>query len=251
MNGKSTLVRYTAPGLPNSPKLWFDRERKSARVNVRVDSWRSWVRAHRATRVVRWLINFYIGWLVWHKLDFIDSPFGRGFWIMIVVAMFSAAAKAWMHFALDGFFARQLFGETTRFWFNSQAVAFKSKLYANGVVIWREWKDRLVHVTFRVERDQYADNQLPARDFSQEETKRRRMTASIIRLTIEMRHHDHLPTVTDDPNAMREIPVIELDQEDVAEVAMVLMTAAALTQRSPEQRNQLPPGIDIDTASPY
>lgn len=250
MNGKSSLVRYTAPGLPNWPVLWFDPNRKRAFVKVRVATWRSWVRAHRATRVVRWLLNFSLGWQVWEQLAFIESLFGRGFWVLMIVGMFTAAAKPWMHAALDGFFARNPLAVTTTFWFNPQAVAFKSRMYTNGVVIWRAWRDRLVHLAFSVDKDPHADNQQEPRDTTQQEQKRRRLTACYLRLTIELREHDHMPVLSTLPHSMREIPVLELDQDHVSAVAMVLMTASALTEVVPDQCIRTPHGIDIDTVSP-
>lgn len=246
MANKTRLVPYHAPGLPTWPRLRFDRERKYAQVIVRVPTWRSWGRAYFATRVVRWLINFYVGWQVWHQLAFLDYPFGQGFWVMIVVAMFTAAAKPWLHAALDGFFARHPFAVTTKFWFAPNAIAVKSRLYTNGIIIRRDWNGRKVDVTFDVDSDQDAqDHLLPRKDGTFQES--RKNTASQLRLIIAADNHERMAVLGDDPSMMRAIHVIDLDQDDAAAVATVLIAASALTQPSPSRRPTIPTGIDIDT----
>lgn len=250
MTDKTTMRPYTAPGLPPRPKLWFDREQKQAKVTLRLATWKSWLCAFYASRILRWLLNFTLGWKLWHELDFIENPFGRGFWILIVVGMFSSAVKPFLHATLDGFLARQLFAVRTTFWFNPKAIAFRSRLYANGVVIWRVWEQEPVKIRFDVEQDPEASEYEVRQDFALKTFSYRQKSAFTLRLIVETNDESYATTSSHHPSSMRAIPALELDSKDAANITMVLMTATVLTQHLPDKQTANHPGFDIDIATP-
>ncbi len=154
-----------------------------------------------------------------------------------------------MHLAIDGFLARQLFAVRTTFWFDPQAVAFKSRLYANGVVIWRTWEESLVAVRFDVHPDIDADRYEFRPDITKKQIKQRQRGAHTLRLIVETNNQDQITMTTRNPNMMRSIPVLELDQDDTSRITMILNAAAALTQLSPAEQVINQPAVDIDIAT--
>lgn len=246
---QTNMKLYTAPGLPGIPRLYLDEERKRAQVTTRLATWKSWVYAHHLTRVLRWLLNFAVGWKLWHELTYFENPIGRWFWSIILVGFFSTAVRPFLHLGIDGFLARQLFAVRTTFWFDPKAVAFKSRLYANGVVIWRTWAESLVAIRFDVQRDYDADEHDIRSDVTKNQIKQRKKGAHYLRLIVETNNQDRIAMTTRNPSMMRSITVLELDQHDTSRITMILNAAAALTQLSPAEQVTNQPGVDIDIAT--
>jgi len=246
MNNKTTFSPVTAPGLPTWPVLMFDSVRRRAKVSLRLATWQNWTYAHYASQVIRFVLSFIVGGYTYTHLGFIENWIGQSFWAIIGACFFSTIIKPIVHTTCDGFLARQVFATRTVLWLNPQSIAFRSSLYTNGVVLWRNWKHRPISIQFDITSAPNAQNHQHHADPARQQLQQKQQSNCLLRAIISTPNQHHLPTTPTNPNLMRAIPILELDQEDAANVTMVLIAATSLTQQSPKEKTTPKHGTDID-----
>ncbi len=247
MKRRPKFVRVAAPGLPPWPQLYFDPTQQRAVVKVRLATWRSWELAHKTSTLIRWTINLCVMVWLWNRLAFPDLPLFRILFTLLGLTLCAALTKLLLPTALDGFFARQFFATTSKFWFLPNAIAFRSRLYESGILIERRWKNQPVLIRFDITPDPEAE-QTETHPTRQQKPKdqRPRRRAQILRLILTTADQTQLITIQQNPTWMRAIPLLEIDQQDAARVTVVLTAAVSLTSQQHPTPEPKTPGLDID-----
>lgn len=240
------MQRVTAPGLPASPALYFDSEKRQAKVSVRHATWhsREW-----ALRVTNWLVLLIVGLLVrflWQLFEY--APPAKILTLLLVAIIAFPIATYAIRFSLIGFLERQIFPTRTTFWFTSNAIAFKSRLYSNPVVLWRNWKSQPVKISFTLVRDgqasEYADRIPYTKKRSRDHFSRSEILTVIIKATGQGVSFDQYGQ----PDAQRAIPVTEVSNRVGHNFTLVYANAATLTAiESSVVEAPRTSGTDIDT----
>jgi hypothetical protein len=244
------MIRVVAPGLPSWPSLWFDPQAKQAVVTARLATWRGCETAHRLTTILRWVWNCGIAAASILWLSRSIHPVLAGYVCLLGVAFTDGFTRRAMHAAFDGFFARQIFAVRVRVWLTPAAVAFRSRLYDRGVVVWRTWHGHPVKTLF----DLCADSDAAAhREHVQQKGKRDNFdhlkSANLLRMVVATANAQHVASSSTQTNFLRSIPMFEIDLRDAQKFTMVLTAAASLTAGSPEHRPGRQQGVDIDTGA--
>lgn len=242
---KPNLVRVTAPGLPPSPALLFDEQLRQAAVSLRLPTWRSWGRAHVATNLVLVASSAAVGGWLWLYLAGL-TPVPRASLSLMAWGLSYAFAKPFSHVLFDGFLARQLFATSSKVWFTELAIAFKTSLYENGVLVDRSWNGQPILSRFDVTQDLEAAEAVTISSPYANHVQRRRQTACILRMIVGVSSSNRPASLARDPQLMRAIPVLEVDQRDAAQIAMVLTAATALTSKQSANNGSHRIGRDID-----
>lgn len=249
MPEKSSFNRVTAPGLPPWPGLYLDASQQRAVVSFRLATWRSWARACWLTKIAAWIINLLAATYLWQWLNFIPNPLARGFLAFVGWGISATITKPLFPAAFAGFLARQMFATRSTFWFTPQAIACRSPLYENHVLLERHWHGHPVQIRFDITLDTDAQQQASLSAETPHRLRRQYQSAQLLRLIIST--HDPHRTIQTVSNGslMRSIPLSEIDARDAAPVATVLTAATALTARMPKVQTPQTAGIDIDVIS--
>jgi hypothetical protein len=245
----ATFTRVTSPGLPSWPSLLLDTRHKRAVVSIRLATWRSWLWAHRASLLMGWCVNLWAGWWVWEWSELLADPLVGGCLAVLGFGVGGALTKPLFPPALDGFLARQVFASRSRVWFTPEVIAFRSRLYTNGVLLWRRWRDQPVQFKFDITSDPEAAEQRSAMTPAQAALGPRLQSAHLLRLVISTFDPSRVFTQATQANVVRSLPLLEVDLCDAQRLTVVLSTAAALTAAPVTRTVHQPGGVDID-ASP-
>ena len=233
------------PGLPPYPKLYYDAAQQQAMISVRHPTWHSVERALFATEWVIITITVLHAWLLWRHLPYVGDMIVQVMLWCFTVSVAYSIAKFFLRRPLREFLARQMFPTRTTFWFSSQAVAFRSRLYNRPVLIWRYSGATPLLLRYialpDVEASNYVDQQPPKRWLPKEHLSRSQL------LAISIAGHDrrHGIAASYDNNFLRSLPVTEMDVYLATRLPMVCRAAAALTA-NPKPSNRDTGGIDID-----
>lgn len=241
--------RVSAPGLPPLPKLWLDAKNTRAYVCVKLATWRSHERSRITVTLLRFCLNIGVGVYIWGRLSVLQNIVGQVLITLFLVSIFAGLTRKILHDGLEGFFARQLLAVRTKFWFTSEIIAFKSRLYENGVIVRRSWNGQPVQGRFDLSND---DGITEARSqHSQQQQVRDNShlrNASILRLVISAFNPNQTMAQGQQPSFLRAIPVLEIDSRDAQKLTVVLTAASTLTSRNEnETTSQSGQGVDIDT----
>ncbi len=246
MRGSFTIV--TAPGLPTWPRLLFDAEKKRAVVAVRLPTWRSWACARTFSTVLAWSVNLLVGWWLWHRLVSIGDPIGRGSLTFFGFALAATITKPLFPAAIDGFLARQVFPSRSTVWFTPERMAFRSRVYDRGIVLWRQWNDRPVQLRFDVTPDPEAALERSVAADGQRMANRHLQTASLLRVIVTSFNPHRTVSEQQAVTLVRAVPMLAIDLGDAARVTVVLSAAAAMTVRTtPGKEPTFAEGYDIDS----
>lgn len=251
---KARYVRMTSPGLPSWPALMFDAEQRRGVISFRLVTWRSWVLADRTTRVINGICVLLFAWWLWNWLGFFEEVIPRGFLTLLGSCMMMSFTTPILGRVLPGFLARQIFARRSTVWFTPDAIAFRSPLYANGVVIWRSWNNIPIQVRFDLTPDSAAAEarlNLPrekdeATRFRNAHLATRMQSAHVLRLLISA-FDPHRHATSSAPATMgRAIPMLEIDLHAAQQLTVVLAAAAALTAEVSLPTAPQHGGVDID-----
>ncbi len=241
------MQRVTAPGLPSSPALYFDNETKRAKVTVRHPTWHSRERAMKAATLV---VLIVFGFLVWLNCQLFTGAPPETVLLLIFGSLITFPIVAFaIRYSLTGFFERQIFPARTTFWFTPNAIAFKSRLYSNPVIVYRNWKNRPVKISFILDFDQEAMNFSNSIPFKKKHPKDHLNHSEILTIVIkaidEAVPSDHYGL----PDAQRSIPVTELSNRLGRKFTLVYAAAASMTAAKPSVvETPRATGTDIDSA---
>lgn len=239
----------SAPGLPTWPRLLLDKQRQRAVVTIRLATWRSCLHAHAMSKWAGWCINLTVAWLSWQRLGFIENPIGRGMLTLVGVCVVAAVTKPLMPAAFDHFLARRLFSRRSTVWFTPEAIAFRSRMYENGVVVPRNWQGHPVQVRFDTGPDPEAVTAL-SHQYGQQRRGPGLQTARILRLVITAFDPQRNIARSTQGQLARAIPMLPLDLQDAQRLTVVLSAAAELTSPVSFPTAQPVPGpdagLDID-----
>ncbi|QDT57082.1 hypothetical protein Pan44_51480 [Caulifigura coniformis] len=244
----SSFTTVTAPGLPTWPRLLFDAEKKRAIVAVRLATWRSWAYARMVSTLLAWSTNLLVGWWLWHRLGWISDPIGRGSLTFFGFSLAMTITKPLFPAAFDGFLARQVFPSRSTVWFTPERIAFRSRLYDRGIVLWRQWNGRPVQTRFDVTPDPEAAIERSVATDRQRMANRHVQTASLLRVIVRAFDPHRTVSQTQAVNLARAVPMLAVDLSDAARVTVVLSAAAAMTARSTASHQpSVADGQDIDS----
>lgn len=237
----------TAPGLPSSPRIWFDAQQKRARVSLRHPTWQGTEHALQLTEGLIWLGRIGLWCYAWGHFSPHDA-LGRLIYTFLIVVLAMPAPAMLMRITLPGFFARRLFGARTRLWLTPEAIAIESRLYSRPVIVWRRWDDNEVGMRFIYNVDRTAMRQrsklgykrsLPTEHFDHSVMLYVVLTTVSADQAIQSHGHDA---------SMRTIPITEMDSGVANRVTMAYAHALTLTKADPKSKTPQPKtGIDIDT----
>lgn len=241
------MQRVIAPGLPPWPPLMFDKRTRTACVIARHATWRSYEAGLRMTKVLVYVVRGGILYLLWITFMRFDCGFLLGSVLLILHGLLFICANELLTAVLPQVLARQIFAKRTAAYFSSQAIAFRTGLYAKGVVIWRTWQGQPVKGKFILQPDQEAaahERNLA----SEKRTDRHHLSlAHVLHLVITTINPAHIVGTATQSNILRAIPLVELDARDAAKFTIVYTAAASLTSliQTPVPESSRT-GIDID-----
>lgn len=245
MSNPNRYRRVVAPGLPSSPPVYLDAQDHKALVIVQVATWRSWGYAEATTKIALWCITGVCTLSLWNWLAILQDPKARVCLTAMGLGLTYAFTNSLGRPVLEGFFARQLFSTRTKITFAPDSIAFRSRLYRNGVVIWRKWRGENVEPRFDVAQDYDATESGYSPYQMMGLVQRRRQTACLVRLIIAVASSNRL-TTTSVLTSMRSVPLLEADQRDAPRIATVLTAASALTSQQREAHTDQGISIDVD-----
>ncbi|MEZ6061126.1 MAG: hypothetical protein R3C19_12240 [Planctomycetaceae bacterium] len=240
-------IQVTAPGLPPWPKLWYDERNKRVLVTARLPTWRSVEWAARACALIWISIAVYAARWMWRFLlndyqpgeAFMLSVFGT---LILIIFL-----RPLVHASMRNFLARQIFSSRFTVWFRPDAIAFRSRLYDNGVILRRTWKGQPVQGRFELTTD------TAAQELNDDWDVRKRIqgnshlkTASILRMIVTTTNPHRDLALTSQPNFVRDIPLTEIDTSHAQRFTIVLSAAASLTSQPPKSKQRTSHGVDID-----
>lgn len=240
------LIRVTGPGLPPYPKLMFDPKNRRAIVSVRHPTWQSHEWAIHATALVVWAVTGLLVFFAWKIAPDFEIVFKVMVFLFATVILYNVV-NFLLHRSLRYFLARRVFATRTIFWFTSEAIAFRSRLYAKPVIVWRKWHSLPVRVRFIL---------LPDRDvlvFSNSLSSKRKVPSEhlhesrmleIVLTTVDRQRDVNL---NGQDTILRTIPITEIDNRLATKFTMVyaaavMLTASVQTPIESESKG----GVDID-----
>jgi len=235
-----------APGLPSWPRLYLDAGRKRAYLSERIVTWRSQERAYLTTKVITWTWNIVGTVWIWGQFPAWINPFVRVVMIFVVFALLITFSRRILDPALRGFLARQIFAERAKAWVSGEAIAFRSRLYQRGVVIWRHWKGHPVQGRFDLSEDPEVMSRRHASNRQWQDEIHFR-SARILRLIISAGDPESASRLSNQANFYRCVPMFEIDIRQAQQFTVVLSAAAALTAGGSAAEQTPKSGHDSDT----
>ncbi len=241
---KSSFIYLTAPGLPPWPGLSFDAQQQRAIVTFRLATWRSWERAFLLAKLSGWTTNIMTAAFLWHWFSFIPFPIARIFLTFLGYTMTATITKSLFPAAFAGFFARRIFAIRSTCWFSPQAIACRSPLYENNLLLKRHWHNFPVQFRFDITPDTETQQKATLSAETTHRLRRQYHSAQLLRLIITT-HDPHRNISANNNPLMRSLPLLEIDAKDAPQVATVLTAATALTTCITKPSTDIP-AQDID-----
>ncbi len=238
--------RVTAPGLPSSPAIYFDKEALQAKVSLRHPTWRGTENALQVVELLVWVARIGLGVFLWNRLGEVD-PFGRFILVFLSVAVAVPVPAILFRFAVRGFFARRVFPSRTTLWATPDAIAIESRLYRQPVLIWRRWNEQPIGIRFIFDRDHSAERYSFGLNYKRKLSKDH-LNESVMLYAVLTSTDAASPAYSGHQDAsMRAIPITEIGSGDASRVTMAFAHAMTLTASRPEEApTQTKAGIDID-----
>lgn len=239
------MVRVTAPGLPPLPRLYFDPQQRRAIVAARHPTWQSHQHAIRATELTSWAVTILVAFLLWPAIGTDDMVFRVSVFVFAVALVYEIVNYL-LHRTWRYFLARQMFATRTVLWFTPEAIAFRSRLYAKPVVIWRKWKSLPVRVKFILQRDLDIPSPNPRARHTKNIPTEHLQEAMVLELVLTAHDRRRDVNTGGQDAVLRAIPITEISSRWATRFTMVYSAAAMLT--SPVQRpmEEGIRGADID-----
>ncbi len=158
------MRRMVDPGLPSWPPLYFDAENGEAYVSTRVTDWRAVERGYEMTRV--FLIACHLGcvYWIWTKISWAHGRLNGEdviVWGVIIlfgymILMLVMSPLIWCF--MPSLFSDVLFARRLKFYFETEAIGFRSWFYANGVRITRRFRGMPVQIKIAMRPDLEAES---------------------------------------------------------------------------------------------
>ncbi len=241
------MVRMVAPSLPPYPKLMFDASTRRAIVTAWHPTWQSHERAKCLTELIVWTAVGLLAWFLWFKLSTDDVA------LQILLSIFPITISYYsltflLHKSFNEFFARRVFPTKTVVWFTENAIAFKSRLYAKPIVIWRKWHSQTVRIRFILQPDRNAQtyaNQLRA---SKKQTTINHLEESqLLEMVITTSDRQRETSNRGHNGLLRTIPITEINCSLATRFTIVYGAADSLTGVVQNLQNkEAGTGTDID-----
>ncbi len=240
------MICVTAPGLPPLPRLMFDPKTRRAVVKARHATWRSHEWGLRLAKTLGLFACLFLLSSVWGKTQNYEP--GVRIVSLVVAVIACRPLSLVLQRSTQRFFARRLFATRTIVWFTPQAIGFRSRLYDNGIVVWRSWNGMPVSGRFTVTGDGEASEHRASLTNRCAHDVLHLDSARILRLvlsTVSTRTTSSATLAA----PVRSIPLTEVDEQIAERLTVVYSTAAALTARAQVEaiKHDATTGIDIDT----
>lgn len=241
------MYRAIAPSLPPYPKLMFNPAARRAVVSVWHPTWQSHEWAKYPTEAVVWIVVGLFAWFLWPYLPPTEGPYRILFCFFATVA-FSPIAAFFLRQSLRGFLARRIFPTKTVIWFTPNAIAFKSRLYAKPVVVWRKWQSQTVRIRFILQPDRNAEILAKQLRSEPKQTAIDHLEESqLLEMVLTTSDKPKQTNLQSQEGLLRTIPITEINSRLATRFTIVFAAAAALTAaiQSPTT-NEARKGTDID-----
>ena len=240
---RNQFQRVTAPGLPSWPRLYVDLKSRHAYIVVRHPTWRSYQCAWRIATVMSWLGCMVAAVFVWNALAGFDNVFRILLTLVSCAVLFPVVKFVMVHGSV-GFLARQFFPTRTKLWVSAKGFAFRSRLYARPIVVWRHWKGQSVRLSFILSRDDDAASAA----INLKPTQKRLQATLNEALMLEVVISAATPRdkmISNEQLLRRTIPLTEVSSRYARKFTTVFSAAVAVTSEV-TQASQQTEGIDID-----
>lgn len=240
------MTRVTAPGLPSSPKILFDPKKLRAKVAMRHTTWRGTEKALYATELLTWIARLGLAVYLWQRYP--HHGFGpRLLLIFVAVVILFPIVAAIVRGSFRHFMARQIFPSKTTLWVTPDAIAFRSGLYSNPVIISRAWNGVPIGIRFIVDRDQAAEQYNYSLDYKRKLPKDHLSQSSMLYLVLTTGNPTQAVNYGGHDSSMRSIPITEIDSNLATKATMAYAHSLTITTPRPGQADTQPDvGIDID-----
>lgn len=221
--------RVSAPGLPTWPPLLFDSHRRRAMISARHPVWRGQEWALTITELLSVFVTGVLALLAWpYFIPHVDIV-GRILLGTLAVVFAAWVLKFLLHQSVGLLLARWVLSTKIDFWFTPEAVAFRSRLYARPVVVWRHWQHQPVGVRFIIQEDRDAISYVQSLDGKRKLPTHHLREAKLLELVMTTaRQQGPMPSGGQD-NILRTIPVTEVNCRWAAKLTMVCAAAVMLT----------------------
>jgi hypothetical protein len=245
MMREPSMKLVTAPGLPPYPKLWFDKKRQRALVAARHATWYEYEWAARTTVMLSLMVTAVLVYFVWNYVPESQRP--GGIMLLAFVATFvHSSVNSLLYATLRPLIARRIYASKTTIWFTPRVIAFRSRLYARPVLIWRKWRTLPVDVRFIIEPDRNALQYDDDMRFQHKPPIKQLQEAMVLKVVLRTLDRFQGPDVPNQNATLRAIPLTEMGQVEAVGFAMVYAAAAALTASADKGVVQSVRAVDID-----
>lgn len=238
------MIRVAAPGLPPSPSLWFDPDKRQAIVSARFANWRSYGWEAAVTKFLMGTIVIGVGIFLCKTVPRESAHFA-------IVGFFFTVIATSIFFCLfgGGVLARQIFPARLKVWFSEQGIAIQSGLYYRPIVVWRNWNEQPVMTQFIVQQDDEARQYLGHLDARQRQS--RHDLEDAVRIDMVLSTLCRMPgdRIGQQEMIRRPLPIAQLRRSDAVRIATVLTAAATLTNPKHHPNSKTGAGgVDLDLA---
>jgi len=221
--------------------LYFCSNRRAAIVSVVHPTWRSYEWSCWTVEVY-----IYLTWVVftlgaWQLLGYYT------FWIRLAgslaaCALYFRLSRLVFRRTLRDVFARRLFGARTTLRFHWKAIEIRSSLYAEPLVIRRDWRGVPVQLRFIVREDYEAKEYVGRLSPGRELPRHHLNEAALLEVVVSLSNQGPGGVI------QRSIPITEISARHAPHFTMVYTAASSLTNAPPAANDSSPSGVDIDSA---
>lgn len=240
------MKRVTAPGLPSSPKIFFDEKAQQAKISLRHSTWHGIEHALQATELLVWIARIGLAAYLWNRFGYVDL-LGRLILVFLIVVVAIPLPAMLLRIALRGFIARQVFPARTTLWVTPEAIAFQSRLYSRPVVVWRQWNDQPVGIRFILDRDYSAERYSSGLDYKRKLPKEHLNESAMLYAVVTTTDLTRATSGGQQDASMRTLPITEIGSDAATRATMAFAHALTITASRPTEDAPKPThGIDID-----
>ena len=235
------MRRMVDPGLPSTPVLYFDAERREAYVSTRVTDWRAIERGYKTTRIFFLLCHFGCLYWMWTSIPAANAVNGEDVIVWGFIGLFGYMAVMRITSPLIWYFMPSLFSTTVfsrrlTFTFTGNAIGFRSWFYTNGVRVPRKFRGMPNQIKVAIRPDLEAEGQAEIVSITRPGATPRMWSKSHFRLARRLElvivgGSGNTPQMhPSGPRRLRTLPVATIPLSQGESLTVVLNAAIELTQ---------------------
>lgn len=239
------MQRMTAPGLPQWPVLMFDSERCEAFVWARIANWKTGLQGETLAKVVQFANVLLSALAILKIFPEMANPVIRLAVCYVSWIAYLRVSYPLLKSRLAGVFSRQFFAPRVKLWFNENAIAFKSYLHEEPIIIRRNFRSIPVEIAFSILEDEEANGYLDSLPPDKKAGQAAISTSQ--RLCITIGHSTQDGTGNEGSQQVkRAIPVCSIPESWIFPFVAVCSAASQLTTSGASNQENSHKGADID-----